>query len=98
MSKRTDQLASDKVVVAAPMSYAGSAARIWKLTRVGFGIFKLVTVPAAVILVVLAWLMVSAWYGVFGLILAPYRLVRRSQRKAKRDSLRHQELLAAGRQ
>lgn len=96
MSKRTEQ-ASDKVVVAAPMSYAGSAARLWKLARLGPSLLKVITVPLAIILVVVAWAAVSCWYAVFGILLWPYRLLRRGQRKDRRAALRHQELLEAAR-
>jgi hypothetical protein len=49
----------------------------------------------AVLAVVFAWTGVLAWYTVFGLLLVPYRLVRRAQRTGKRNALRHQELLSA---
>jgi hypothetical protein len=42
-----------------------------------------------------AWTGVLAWYTVFGLLLVPYRLMRRTQRTGKRNALRHQELLSA---
>lgn len=96
MSKGTD-MASQKIVVAAPMSYAGSGARIWKLTRLGPAWLKLLTIPLAIILVAVVWVAVTGWYAVFGLLVFPYRLMRRGQRKERRDALRHQELLAADR-
>lgn len=90
------KLESEKVVISAPLSYAGSAARIWKLTglteqagaRIALGV-------AAVILIVGAWCFVTAWYGVFGLLLVPYRLIRRGSRKRKREALQHREMIAA---
>jgi hypothetical protein len=90
------KLESEKVVIAAPLSYAGSAARIWKLTgvvpnpwaRVGLGV-------AAVLLICCAWVFVTGWYFFFGLLLVPYRVVRRGQRKHKREALQHRELLSA---
>jgi hypothetical protein len=90
------KLQSEKVVVAAPVSYAGSAARIWKLTgvaaqpaaRIGLGL-------VAVVLVVLAWTVVTGWYVLFGILLVPYRLIRRGQRKRKREALQHRETIAA---
>jgi hypothetical protein len=90
------KLASEKVVVSAPVSYAGSAARIWKLTgvtpnaagRVGLGL-------AAILLIIGAWCFVTAWYITFGLLLVPYRLIRRGSRKRKREALQHRELLTA---
>lgn len=90
------KLESEKVVLSAPLSYTGSAARIWRLTgvvanpwaRVGLGV-------AAVILIAGAWCFVTAWYLVFGLMLVPYRVLRRGQRKRKRENLQHRELLSA---
>jgi hypothetical protein len=89
-------LASERVVVAAPLSFAGSAARIWRplVTRVE-GNLLWVTVPAAVLLITIAWSFVLCWYATFGLLVVPYRLIRRSQRTHKRDSLQHRELLGA---
>ena len=90
------KLESEKVVLAAPLSYAGSAARIWKLTgiiantsgRVGLAI-------AAVLLIACAWIFVTAWYLTWGLLLVPYRLIRRGSRKRKREALQHREMIAA---
>jgi hypothetical protein len=90
------KLESEKVVISAPLSYAGSAARIWKLTgitdnmggRIALGL-------AAIILILAACSVVTAWYLIFGLLLVPYRLVRRSSRKSKREALQHREMMAA---
>ena len=90
------KLASENVVVAAPLSFAGSAARIWKLTgvsanpaaRIGLG-------SAAVLLIACAWFLVLCWYMTWGLLLVPYRLIRRGQRNRKRQALQHRELLTA---
>ncbi|HEV7752605.1 MAG TPA: hypothetical protein VGO71_13755 [Baekduia sp.] len=90
------KLTSEKVVVSAPLSYAGSAARIWKLTgitsnaagRVALGL-------GAIVLILGAWCFVTAWYITFGLLLVPYRLIRRGSRKRKREALQHRELLSA---
>lgn len=93
--QRSAALESEKVVVAAPMSFAGSAARIWKLVRLRpdpAGRALLGTV--AVVLIVMAWLLVLAWYLFWGLWLVPYRIVRRGSRKRKRQALQHRELIA----
>lgn len=90
------KLESEKVVVAAPLSFAGSAARIWKLTgitpnpwgRVGLGVL-------AILLILVAWLGVLVWYWTWGLFLVPYRIIRRGSRKRKREALQHREMLAA---
>lgn len=90
------RLASEKVVIAAPMSFAGSGARLWKLTDVDNTTLKwLVLAPIAVVLIAAAWTIVAGWYLVFGLLLVPYRLVRRGSRKRKREDLQHRELLEA---
>jgi hypothetical protein len=90
------KLSSEKVVIAAPLSYAGSAARIWKLTGVTENAAGRVALGLAAVLLILAgWMFVTAWYVTFGLLLVPYRLIRRGQRKNKRQSLQHREMMAA---
>ena len=85
---------SDAVVISAPMSFTGSTQRIFKITSVDNQLIKwLLLVPIAILLTLTAWSFVLIWYIIFGIWLIPYRLIRRSQRKAKRDRLRHQELL-----
>lgn len=91
-----EKLASEKVVVSAPMSFHGSAARIWKLTdSENIGLKWLLLTPFALLLICTAWFIIVFWYLLFGLLLVPYRLIRRSSRKNKRDELRHRELLEA---
>ena len=96
MNKR---LASEKIVVSAPFSFAGSARRIWKITNVDSVILKLLLIPLAIILVMFAWVFVACWYFViyvlFGLWFIPYRLLRRGSRKRKQEKLRHREVLSA---
>jgi hypothetical protein len=90
------KLASEKVVIAAPLSLAGSAARIWKL--VGLSAHPAARVAlalAALSLIAFAWVFVLAWYVVFGVFLIPYRVLRRGQRKRKREALQHRELISA---
>jgi len=90
------KLGSERVIVSAPMSFAGSARRIWRLTEVGPRWLKWVAwVWVAATLVAAAWTAIAAWYLAFGLFLVPFRLVRRGARKRKRDELRHRETLAA---
>lgn len=91
-------MASNDVILSAPMSFTGSAARLWKLTGLGATPWlQIVTIPLALLLVTLAWAAVTGWYLVFGVLMFPYRLIRRGQRKGRRDALRHQELLEAAR-
>ncbi len=91
-----DVLASERVVVSAPMSFHGSAARIWRITGTENFVLKLlVFAPIALLLISVVWFFVVFWYLVFGILLVPYRLIRRGSRKSKRDNLRHREVLEA---
>jgi hypothetical protein len=88
------RLASENVIINAPMSYAGSAQRIFRLRRLARGDGAKVAVTVlAVVLVLLAWAIVTAWYLLWGLWLIPYRMLRRGARKRKAEALRHRELL-----
>jgi len=93
------QLASEKVVVSAPLSFSGSAQRIWKITNVENPILKTVLGLIAITLIVCAWVFVVMWYFVmyvlFGVFFFIFRLFTRSRRKSKRDKLRHREVLDA---
>lgn len=81
------------IAVSAPMSYTGSAKRIFKLTHIDNALLKWpLLVPIALILTLTAWVFVTLWYLIFGILVIPYRLLRRSQHKAKRDNIRHREL------
>lgn len=90
-----EKLASEKVILAAPMSFTGSRARIWQLTAVGGNVWLkwLVLAPLAVCLIAGAWCAVFAWYCIFGIFLVPWRLFRRGQRKDKKRDLQHKELM-----
>ena len=93
------QLASEKVVVSAPLSFSGSAQRIWKITNVENPILKTVLGLIAVTLIMCTWVFVVMWYFVmyvlFGVFFFIFRLFTRSRRKNKRDKLRHREVLDA---
>ncbi|HEX3616566.1 MAG TPA: hypothetical protein VHU61_08515 [Solirubrobacteraceae bacterium] len=91
------RLASEDVIINAPLSYAGSAQRIFRIRRVaGSNLPANVAITAlAVVLVVAAWLFVTGWYMTWGLFLVPYRLLRRGARKRKAEALRHRETLGA---
>ena len=93
------QLASEKVVVSAPLSFSGSAQRIWRITDVENPILKTALGLIAVTLIVCAWVFVIMWYFVmyvlFGVFFFIFRLFTRSRRKNKRDKLRHREVLDA---
>ncbi len=89
-----NELKSEKIVVSAPLSFNGSALRIWKITRSENAYVKWsLLVPLALFLTFFAWCFIALWYMAFGILLVPYRLIRRSSRKNKRDQLRHREIL-----
>ena len=95
----SNQLASEKVIVSAPLSFIGSAQRIWNITKVDNLIAKVLLIALALGLIAYAWVFVAFWYFImyilFGILFIPYRLLRRSSRKNKRDRLRHREILDA---
>lgn len=91
---------SKRAVIAAPMSFAGSAERAWMLTGRPHGTgWNMVGRSAAyvgvVLLIAVWWAVIACWYLAFGVLLVPYRLVRRGQRKRAIASQRHAELLVA---
>ncbi|MEO5948869.1 MAG: hypothetical protein ABIP74_00515 [Candidatus Saccharimonas sp.] len=95
-----EYLKSEKVVVSAPLSFAGSAQRLWKITNTSNTLLKwLLLVPIALTLIACAWMFVCFWYVimyvVFGIFFIPFRLWRRGARKNKRNNLRHREVLSA---
>lgn len=89
------KLASEKVVIESPTSFAGSAKRIWKITGDNDGPAKIALGAVAVVLIGMVWCLVLCWYLIWGIFIIPWRLIRRGGRKRKRDALRHRELLAA---
>jgi Flp pilus assembly protein TadB len=95
VSSSAPVLESEKVVVSAPMSFAGSAQRVWKLTRDKEGGPKIAFVIIAFLILSIWWPLIAAWYLLFGILLVPYRLLRRGSRKRKRQALQHREMLAA---
>jgi hypothetical protein len=102
-----DRLQSEKVVVAAPFSYVGSAQHIWpyfnrradmakqRSEEAKDAILALSWSTLGVLTIGLAWVGVTSWYLTFGILVVPYRMIRRGQRKRKVEALRQRELLAA---
>jgi DUF1707 SHOCT-like domain len=88
------RLASEDVIINAPMSYAGSAQRIVRLRRrADGGAGHIAITVAAILLILVVWVLVTAWYLIWGLWLVPYRILRRGARKRKAEALRHRELM-----
>ena len=79
------KLKSEKIVISSPLSFSGSAKRIWKITDVDNPVVKALLSLVAAALIMFAWVFVAFWYVliyvVFGILFIPYRLLRRSSRK-----------------
>jgi Flp pilus assembly protein TadB len=91
----TGRLASEAIILASPLSFAGSAQRIWRLTHQ----VPWLTVAVAIVAIFLAWIVVAVWYavafGLFGILVIPWRLFWRSGRKSKRQAAQHREVMEA---
>jgi len=83
------------VVIEAPMSFTGSAKRAWKLTKIETAWAKPLVIIGVISLIAIWWMLIAGWYVIFGIILVPYRLIRRSGRKQKLAQARHDEMLQA---
>jgi len=84
-SQFPNRLASEEVIINAPLSYAGSAQRIIRIRRrapAGWQLGALTLL--AIVLVALVWVFVTAWYLTWGLFLVPYRLLRPGSTEAQR--------------
>lgn len=86
---------SSDIIIQSPTSFVGSARRLWKITKAGHPATKFLTVPLALLLIGTAWTLVAVYTLFFGILLVPYRLLRRGSRKRKQEMLRHAEVLAA---
>jgi Flp pilus assembly protein TadB len=93
------KLKSENIVISSPLSFIGSAKRIWKITDVDNPVMKVLLSLVVAALILFAWVFVAFWYVliyvIFGILFVPYRLLRRSSRKQKQAKLRHREVLEA---
>jgi hypothetical protein len=90
------RLASERVIINAPMSFAGAAQRAWRIGGDMTGSGRIAMVALVIIPILLVWwATIVCWYFIFGLLLVPYRLLRRGARKRKAEALRHREMLGA---
>jgi hypothetical protein len=89
-------LASERVIINAPMSFAGAAQRAWRIGEHATGTPRWAVVALIIVpIIAVWWSAVLVWYFTFGLLLVPYRLLRRGARKRKSEALRHREMLEA---
>lgn len=84
---------ANDVVIQAPMSYTGSAKRLWRPVKHSSGLAKLAIGSFMFLVVLAAWSAVTVWYLFAFWLMIPYRMIRRGQRRQRRDTLRQQEML-----
>jgi hypothetical protein len=82
---------AEKMIVAAPMSFAGSYQRLVPRASAADGLRGL-KVAGAVILLFFWWIVILCWYIIFGILLVPYRTIRRGQRR--KDALARAKIAA----
>jgi len=86
-----------QTAIAAPMSFAGSTERtlnlLWRDRPTALK--ASVSWWAIPIILMFWWLTILIWYLIFGLLLVPYRLIRRGSRKRKREAAMHEQTLTA---
>lgn len=83
---------SASIVISSPLSFVGSAQRIWRRTDRAGSIERIATRTVALLCIVVAWAVVLVWYLVVGFLVVPYRLVRREERRRQRDELQLLEM------
>lgn len=92
-----DGLYSEDVILDAPMSFTGCTKRTLRFMsahRPANPWWNALAVIAGVVFLLFAYAAIAAWYLMFGLLLVPYRLIRRSQRRDEQRRRQHAELLA----
>lgn len=95
VAPKPGKLASEKVIINAPMSFAGAAQRAFRLRGDTTGLARVAATIGVILLTLVWWVAVVGWYVIFGILLVPYRFLRRGARKRKAEALRHRELLSA---
>jgi hypothetical protein len=95
LSRRT--LGSEDVILDAPMSFTGATKRTLRFSNAHAcqkWWSKTLAVTGLVLWFTLAYAAILCWYLIFGLLLVPYRLIRRSQRRDEQRRRQHAELMA----
>jgi hypothetical protein len=95
-----ERLPSERVIVSAPMSFTGAAARAWKLTVYPHGTgwmtaARAATITGVILLTLIWWTAVLCWYAIWGIWLIPYRIIRHGARRRQVERLQHAEMMEA---
>lgn len=73
-----------KPIVSSPLSFSGSARRLWRpVSRASSPAAKWGIGALVVLALMLVWTFILAWYLLWGIFLVPWRLIRRGQRRDK---------------
>jgi hypothetical protein len=89
-------LASDRDVVASPMSYGGAAERSWLLVRRNHSLSVKVFVAVPVTMLVLVWwTVITLWGFASGVLTMPSHITHRGSGKPKLAAAQHRDLLGA---
>ena len=94
-SNSTNKLESEKIILDSTLSYIGSYKRLTKKTNSINNKWLRYVIVFSLISVI--WFLVTIWYFIifvcFGILVIPFRLYRRSNKKNKIQALQHKELL-----
>lgn len=84
-------------VVAAPLSFAGSFGRlkVWLWDNKPLWFRLAISWWAFPVYLYFWWQAIVIWYLLFGILVIPFRLIRRGSRNRKRQQLMHEELVSA---
>lgn len=75
---------ADTPILSSPLSFTGSAQRLWRPVKTARSAgAKWVLGTALVFLIGMVWLFVACWYLMWGILVVPWRLLRRGQRRDK---------------
>lgn len=93
--EQNEKLESETIIVEAPFSFTGATKRIWRVVEKTEDpkVRAFVVAPLVVIVLMFVYAGILSWYAMFGLLLLPFRLIRRSQRNKKLQKAQHKEML-----
>lgn len=75
---------ADTLILSSPLSFTGSAQRLWRPVKTAHSAgAKWALGVALVFLIGMVWLFVVCWYLMWGVLVVPWRLIRRGQRRDK---------------
>lgn len=77
-------MTAEKPIVSSPLSFTGSTQRLWRPVHHAANPAAKVALGALVVVALLfVWTFIVCWYLLWGLLVVPWRLLRRGQRRQK---------------